>query len=70
MITFEKNKMVIELPTDGCPIEEWLQTHTDMVELLQAEEVQMHQRRWHYLELLKHLVPDWNTAQKMIECKK
>lgn len=65
MVTFKESSFVVEVPTFGNPTEDWLRTINDMIEIMQCEEEQMKQRRHNYLELIKHLMPDWETAQKM-----
>ena len=65
MVTFKKDSFVVEVKTHGDPIEDWLKTINEMIDVLQAEDEQMSERRYRYLELMKELMPDWETAKKM-----
>lgn len=65
MVTFKKSSFVVEVKTHGDPIEDWLKTINEMIDVLQAEDEQMSERRYSYLELMKELMPDWETAKKM-----
>lgn len=66
MVTFSENGFTITVETKGNPVENWLETHSEMVDALQCEDELMLAKRFHYLELLRNLVPDWETAQRLI----
>ena len=65
MVTFSSTGFTIEIETKGDPIENWLATHQELVDALQCEDELMMAKRFHYLELLSQLVPDWETAKRM-----
>jgi hypothetical protein len=68
MVRFNKKGFVIEVDTGGNPIEEWLATHEEMIDVLQSEkEGDVSPIRMHYLELLRQMMPDYHTAKKMAE---
>ena len=66
MVTFNENGFVVTVSTVGSPVENWLNTHKELVEALQNESEEMITKRMHYLELLRNLMPDWETAQRLI----
>lgn len=65
MITFKERSFVVEVPTLGDPIEEWLTLVNEMIDVLQSENEDMHSNRYQYLNMVKELLPDWETAKKM-----
>lgn len=66
MVTFNENGFTVSVNTNGNPIENWLNTHNELVEALQHEDEDMLSKRVHYLELLRNLVPDYETAKRLI----
>ena len=66
-VKFTETSFIIEVETGTNPIEAWLETHDQMCDLLQSENEQMLGYRYHYLELLRSMMPDWKTAKKMCE---
>jgi len=68
MIQFTDTAFVVTVECGGNPIENWLETHQQLVDALQCEDKQMLTKRYHYLELLRNLMPDIEQAKKM--CKK
>jgi hypothetical protein len=66
MVTFNENGFTVSVPTNGSPVENWLNTHNELVEALQHEDDSMITKRMHYLELLRNLMPDFETAQRLI----
>lgn len=65
MVTFNEKSFTVTVQTQIDPIEDWLATHDEMINVLQSEADDMHEKRFHYLELLRALMPDWETAKKM-----
>ena len=65
MVTFNKDSFTVTVETGTDPVEDWLATQNELIESLQAEADDMHEKRFHYLTLLKALLPDWETAKKM-----
>ena len=68
-LEFKKQSFVIEIPTGGNPIEEWLALHDDLVDVLQCtdRELVSGKRYDGVLELLRCMMPDWETAKKMTD---
>jgi hypothetical protein len=66
MIKFKEHSFVIEIETGGNPIEDWLATHSELVDALQSESEDMMSKRYHYLELLRNLLPDYDTAKALL----
>lgn len=67
MITFTQTAFIIKVECGGNPIENWLNTHSELIDALQCETEDMHQKRYHYLELLREMMPDVAQAKKMID---
>ena len=65
-IKFNKEGFTIEVKTGTNPIESWIETHDEFLDALQSEEEEMHIIRPHYLELLRSMMPDPDTAKKML----
>ena len=65
-VTFKKNSFTIEVECYESPIENWLDTQNDLLDLLQAEDANFHAGRFHYIELLRSMQPDIDTAKKML----
>ena len=65
MVTFNKDSFTVTVETGTDPVEYWLATHQELVDALKCEDEQMIAKRFHYLELLSQLMPDWETAKKM-----
>jgi len=68
-IKFGLNSYTVEVETAGNPVENWLNAQSDMIDLLQCESPEMQQNRFYYLELLRSLQPDLETAKKMLTAK-
>ena len=69
MVRFEKDKMIIEY-TAGCnAVEEWLGLHEELTFVLTSipPESQPHDGLWRIAELLNALVPDYETARRMMK---
>lgn len=66
MVRFEKDRFIIEIVTKTNPIETWLETKKEMVRLLQDQAEEEPHKYYYYLNLLEGMMPDWETAKKMI----
>lgn len=66
-VTFNKTSFTIEVETGHNPIELWLDTQEQLIDALQAENIEMHGNRYAYLELLRSMQPDFDTAKKMVQ---
>jgi hypothetical protein len=66
-VKFTETSFIIEVQTGTNPMEAWLDTHDQLVDCLQSENEDMHGYRYHYLELLRSMMPDWETAKKMLQ---
>ena len=67
MVRFTETGFTIEVNTGTNPIEDWLNTHSELIDLLQSENEEMHAYRGHCLELIRNMMPDWQTAKKMAQ---
>lgn len=65
-VSFKPKSFVVEVQTNANPVESWLETQDELVDLLQSESEEMHLTRFHYLELLRNMMPDVETAKKML----
>lgn len=69
MVNFENNGFIIRVETSGNPIEDWLNTHDELVDLFQCQDVEMTNGKKYYnaLKLLRSMMPDYQTATKMLK---
>jgi len=68
MVTFNENSFIIEVQTGTNPIENWLTTHDELIELLQSQAADMiNGVPYHALELIRCMMPDLDTAKRMIK---
>jgi len=68
MVTFRENGFVIEVTTGSTPIETWMATHDQLLALLGDVDNDMRDGNYYYvIELLREMMPDWETAKKMIK---
>ncbi len=67
MVRFTEDSFVIEVKVGCNPIESWLETHSDLIDSLQSEDPELLGRRTYMLELLKQMMPEWETACKMLD---
>ena len=67
MVVFNKESFTIEVHVGSDPIEEWLRTHDDLIDLLQSANPDMTTGKtyYHLLELLRQMMHDRETAKKM-----
>jgi hypothetical protein len=70
-VQFTEDKFIITVTTGCNPIENWLETHDELIDLLQARPVDEGDTRCYYwtLELLRSMMPDLKTAKMMNEIK-
>jgi len=66
-VKFNADGFTVEVKTNTSPIESWLETQDELVGLLQSENDEIHVNRAHYLNLLRCMMPDLETAKKMME---
>jgi len=66
-VKFNTDGFTVEVKTNASPIESWLETQDELVELLQSESDEMRANHFHYLQLLRNMMPDLETAKKMME---
>ncbi|MCX7099940.1 MAG: hypothetical protein NTX38_00200, partial [Methylobacter sp.] len=66
-VSFKNHGFTIDVATGGNPIESWLETQHDLLTVLQSEDENTLSKHSHTLELLRNLLPDIETAQKMIK---
>ena len=66
-VTFQKDGFTIEVKTGTNPIEEWLETHNELIDVLQCQDSEMLAKNFHVLELIREMMPDWQTAKRMCE---
>lgn len=66
-VKFNADGFTVEVKTNANSVENWLKTQDELVDMLQSENDEMHAIRFHYLELLRNMMPDLETAKKMME---
>lgn len=66
MVKFTEESFIVEVKCGSDPISNWLSTYDDLIDCLQSEDDDMRANRYHYLELLRNLVPDWDDAKNML----
>jgi len=69
MVRFEKDRLTIEIVTNTNPIEYWLETLNGMITLLQCQDSEMLSNNYFVFELIREMMPDIETAKKMINDK-
>lgn len=69
MLTFKEQSFTIEIETGCNPIEDWLDTHDELLDLLACADANMTTGKVFHrtIELLRQMMPDWETAKKMTE---
>ena len=67
MITFSSDHFTIKVPTGGNHSEDWLMTCLDLLELLRSESEDLHSNHHYTINLLKDMLPDYETAKKMTQ---
>ncbi len=69
MVRFEKKKFIIEINCASNPVEDWLLLHqslTDIIRNVSAERI-VDSTFYAAVDFLQELMPDYDTAKKMIE---
>ena len=66
-VKFNADGFTVEVKTHESPIESWLETQDELVELLQSENDEVRANHFRYLQLLRNMMPDLETAKKMME---
>jgi hypothetical protein len=66
MVTFKEDSFSITVETGVNPIEAWLDTHSELIDCLESEDEDKLSYRYHYLELLRQMMPDYDTALKLL----
>lgn len=70
MVRFNEASFTVEVKTGSNPAELWLKTIDDMIDMLQSEDEDFQTNRHNYLELIRSMMPDVETAKKMCETQK
>lgn len=65
-VTFNEKSFTIEVETGISPIEYWLETQGQLIDMLQSENEEMRPNRYHYLELLRSMQPSIEQAERML----
>jgi len=65
-VTFKPESFSIEVKTGTNPIESWTETQHELIDVLEQDEGFSKSERVHYLELLRSMIPDEETARKMM----
>jgi len=65
-VTFKPESFIVEVKTNANPVESWLETQDELIDLLQSENEEMHLDRFHCLEIIRNMMPDVETAKKML----
>ena len=64
-VKFNQSSFTVEVQTGSNPIESWMETQNELFDSLQSES-QVKSERCHYIELLRSMMPDEETAKKML----
>lgn len=70
MLQFNEQSFAITVDCGCNPIEDWLMLHDDIISLLQSQDKDMLANHYAALDLLRQMMPDIKSAQKMIEKQK
>lgn len=65
MVRFTEKSFTIEVEAAGNPVSEWLETHDGLINLLQCQDSEQLSNNFHVLELIREMMPDYETARKM-----
>lgn len=66
MVRFEKDRFVIEIVTNTNPVEAWIETMKELSDLISSQDKEMTTNRYWVNGLMIEMMPDFNTAKKMI----
>lgn len=64
MVRFTEKGFTIEVETNSA-VSEWLETHDGLINLLQCQDSDQLSTNFHVLELIRSMMPDYETARKM-----
>ncbi len=67
MVTFTKDSFVVEVKTGHGPVENYLETANDIINVLQNQEEDLLQKNYYLLELLRQMLPDYEQAKAMFD---
>ena len=65
-VTFKPESFIVEVKTGTSPIESWMETQHELFDVLEQDDGISKSERIHYLELLRNMMPDEETAKKMM----
>ena len=65
-VKFNEEGFTIEVQGFGNPIESWLETQNELLDALQMEGEAMLSHRYYFIELLRSMQPDEETAKRMM----
>ena len=65
-VKFNEDGFTIEVQGFGNPIESWLETQNELLDALQMEGEAMLSHRYYFIELLRSMQPDEETASRMM----
>lgn len=65
MVKFEKNKYIIEVETGGNPVEDWLNTFKEILNLVGTQNQDFLESRIYTTSFLMDMMPTWEDAIKM-----
>ena len=66
-VSFKNHGFTIDVATGSNPVDCWLETQHDLLTVLQSEDENTLSKHSQTLELLRNLLPDIETARKMIK---
>ena len=70
-IKFNEQGYSIEVKTGTNPVEDWMETHDDLLDLLASADRELAgtNNYYHVIDHLRNMMPDYETALKMISKK-
>ncbi len=71
MLKFDDTGFTIRIETGGNPIEEWLELHQELLNVLSLLDMEQNLMATPYrtLDLIAEMMPDWETAKRMTDKK-
>lgn len=70
MVTINRESFTITVPcSGGGAIENLIETHSQLIDALQAESDEMKGNRFYYLELLRAMMPSPEDLERMLQKK-
>ena len=67
MITFSSDHFTIKVHAGFNPVEDWLTTYSDLLDLLRSEDDDLHSEHHSTINLLQEMLPDYDMAKKMMD---